>query len=146
MRQLKRNFINLLFLFAWWGGGENKIYQFVSFSVYFWKFWLRQGGLSFYESQNGGRGSWHRFNVSVLLDLEIGYSCNIQFYIYFRSYSLSESIQTTASWSNLKMRYHERWTCTPSFENGVIKNWLCCFVMSKLQLDNTKSACVGVSK
>ena len=35
-------------------GGENKIYQFLSFSVYFWKLWLRQGGISFYGSQRGG--------------------------------------------------------------------------------------------
>ena len=38
-------------------GGENRIYQFLSFSVYFWKFWLRQGGLSFYESQKGNEGA-----------------------------------------------------------------------------------------
>ena len=37
-------------------GGENKIYQFLSFSVYFWKFWLRQGGLSFYGFQKGDEG------------------------------------------------------------------------------------------
>ena len=38
-------------------GGENKIYQFLGFSVYFWKFWLRQGGLSFYGSQKGDEGA-----------------------------------------------------------------------------------------
>ena len=38
-------------------GGENRIYQFLSFSVYFWKFWLRQGGLSFYGSQKGDEGA-----------------------------------------------------------------------------------------
>ena len=34
-------------------GGENNIYQFHSFSVCFWKFWLRQGGLSFYGFHQG---------------------------------------------------------------------------------------------
>ena len=38
-------------------GGENRIYQFLSFSVYFWKFWLRQGGLLFYGSQKGDEGA-----------------------------------------------------------------------------------------
>ena len=38
-------------------GGENKIHQFLGFSVYFWKFWLRQGGLSFYGSQKGDEGA-----------------------------------------------------------------------------------------
>ena len=38
-------------------GGENRIYQFLRFSVYCWKFWLRQGGLSFYESQKGDKGA-----------------------------------------------------------------------------------------
>ena len=38
-------------------GGENRIYQFLSFSVYFWKFWLRQGGLSFYGSQKRDEGA-----------------------------------------------------------------------------------------
>ena len=37
--------------------GENKICQFISFSVYFWKFWLRQGVLSFYGSQKGDEGA-----------------------------------------------------------------------------------------
>ena len=37
--------------------GENKICQFLSFSVYFWKFWLRQGGLSFYGSRKGDEGA-----------------------------------------------------------------------------------------
>ena len=32
---------------------ENKIYQFLSFSVYYWKFWLGQGGLSVYGSHKG---------------------------------------------------------------------------------------------
>ena len=34
-------------------GGENKIYEFLSFSVYFWKFWLRQGGLSVQKGDEG---------------------------------------------------------------------------------------------
>ena len=38
-------------------GGENRIYQFPSFSLYFWKFWLRQGGLPFYGSQKGDEGA-----------------------------------------------------------------------------------------
>ena len=38
-------------------GGEIKICQFLSFSVYFWKFWLRQGGLSFYGSHKGDEGA-----------------------------------------------------------------------------------------
>ena len=38
-------------------GGENKIYQFLGFSVYFWKFLLSQGGLSFYGSQKGDNGA-----------------------------------------------------------------------------------------
>ena len=38
-------------------GGENRIYQCLRFSVYFWKFWLRQGGLSFYGSQKGDEGA-----------------------------------------------------------------------------------------
>ena len=37
--------------------GENKIYQLLGFSVYFWKLWLRQGGLSFYTSQRGDEGA-----------------------------------------------------------------------------------------
>mgnify|MGYP001794376374 CR=1 FL=1 len=36
-------------------GGENKIGQFLNFSVYFTKFCLRQGGLSFYRSHKGER-------------------------------------------------------------------------------------------
>ena len=38
-------------------GGENKICQFLNFSVYFWKFWLRQGGLSFYGFHKGYEGA-----------------------------------------------------------------------------------------
>ena len=37
--------------------GENKISQFLSFSVYFWKFWMRQGCLSFYGSHKGEEGA-----------------------------------------------------------------------------------------
>ena len=37
--------------------GENSIFQFLSFSVYFWKFWLIQGSLSFYESHEGDEGA-----------------------------------------------------------------------------------------
>ena len=44
-------------------GGEKKICQFLSISVDFWKFWLRQGRLSWRW------GSWYRSNVSVLLAL-----------------------------------------------------------------------------
>ena len=36
-------------------GGETKIYQFLSFSVYFW---LRQGGLSLYGSHKGGESAY----------------------------------------------------------------------------------------
>ena len=49
-------FINLLFLFAWWGRW-NKIHQFLDFSVYFWKLWLGLEGLSFYGSQKGDEGA-----------------------------------------------------------------------------------------
>ena len=56
MRQLKIFFFNLLF-FLLDEGGENKIYQFLSFSVDFWKFWLRQEGLSFYKSQKEDKGA-----------------------------------------------------------------------------------------
>ena len=53
-----KNFlINLLFLYMPDEGGENKIYQFLNFSDYFWKFWLRQRGLSFYGSQKGNEGA-----------------------------------------------------------------------------------------
>ena len=38
-------------------GGENKIYQFLGFSFYFWKFWLRLGGLSSYGTQKGDEGA-----------------------------------------------------------------------------------------
>ena len=38
-------------------GGGNKIYQFLSFSVYFWKFLLKQGGLSIYGSQKRDEGA-----------------------------------------------------------------------------------------
>ena len=38
-------------------GGENKIYQFLGFLVHFWKFGLRQGGLSFYGSCKGHEGA-----------------------------------------------------------------------------------------
>ena len=56
LRHLKRNFINLLFLLAWYEeGGEYKIYQFSLFSVYFREFWLRQGGSSFYGSHKGDK-------------------------------------------------------------------------------------------
>ena len=39
-------------------GGDNKIYRFlIFFSFYFWKFWLRQGGLSFHGSDKGDKGA-----------------------------------------------------------------------------------------
>ena len=56
MRQLKI-FLSIYYFSLPDEGGENKIYQFLSFSVYFWKFWLRQGGLSFYGSQKGDEGA-----------------------------------------------------------------------------------------
>ena len=52
-------------------GGENKIYQFLSFSVYFWKFWLRQGGLSFYGSQKGDEGA----DTDLMFQFCLPYSC-----------------------------------------------------------------------
>ena len=56
MRQL--NFFLSIYYFSFPDeGGENKIYQFLGFSVYFWKFLLRQGGLSFYGSQKGDEGA-----------------------------------------------------------------------------------------
>ena len=38
-------------------GGVSKICQYLSFLVYFWKFWLRQGCLSFYGSYNWDKGA-----------------------------------------------------------------------------------------
>ena len=53
----KEIFFNLILLSLPDERGENKICQFLSFSVYFWKFWLRQGGLSFYGSRKGDKGA-----------------------------------------------------------------------------------------
>ena len=56
MRQLKI-FLSIYYFSLPDEGGENKIYQFLGFSVYFCKYWLRQGGLSFYGSQKGDKGA-----------------------------------------------------------------------------------------
>ena len=52
-------------------GGENKICQFISFSVYFWKFWLRQGCLSFYGSHKGDEGA----DTDLMFQFCLPYSC-----------------------------------------------------------------------
>ena len=53
-------------------GDDNNIYQFLSFSVYFGKFWVRQGGLSFYGSHERDKGAdTDLTTVSVLLALRI---------------------------------------------------------------------------
>ena len=46
-------------------GGENKICQLLSFSVYFWKCWLRQRGLSFYEPHKGDTGADTELMIQV---------------------------------------------------------------------------------
>ena len=53
-------------------GGENKINKFLNFSVYFWKFWLRQGGLLFYGSQKGDKGT----DTDLMLQFCLPYTCS----------------------------------------------------------------------
>ena len=54
-------------------GGENKICQFLSFSVYFLKLWLRQGGLSFYGSHKGDEGADTNLFFSFVCLMDTGF-------------------------------------------------------------------------
>ena len=48
------------YLFVPIEGGKCKTYQSLNFSVHFWKFWLRQGGLPFYRASQGKHGRGDR--------------------------------------------------------------------------------------
>ena len=68
MRQLKNFFINLLFLFAWWGRWKYDL-SFSRFFSLFLKIFTEAGRFIILWISKGGRGSWHRSNDSVLLAL-----------------------------------------------------------------------------
>ena len=70
----KWSFINLLFLFAWWARWKWDYCQFLGLSVYSWKFWLRQGGLSFY--------GFHKWNEGA--DTELMFQFCLPYIHFFR--------------------------------------------------------------